>query len=83
LRLADVQGLDASAAHALGEIVDHLERRGITVLLKGAKVEHLRILEAVGSLDRLAHEHHVFDDLPSAVEHARRHVDRSLGQDVA
>jgi SulP family sulfate permease len=83
LRLADVQGMDASAAHALGEIVDHLERRGITVLLKGAKAEHLRILEAVGSLDRLAHEHHVFDDLPSAVEHARRHVDRSLGHDAA
>jgi len=83
LRLADVQGMDASAAHALGEIVDHLERRGITVLLKGVKAEHLRILEAVGSLDRLAHEHHVFDDLPAAVAHARRHVDRSLGHDLA
>ncbi len=83
LRLADVQAMDASAAHALGEIVDHLERRGITVLLKGAKTEHLRILKAVGSLDHLAHEHHVFDDLPSAVEHARRHVDRSLGHDAA
>ena len=76
LRLADVQGLDASAAHALGDIVEHLERRGITVLLKGARVEHLRILEAVGSLDRLAHEHHVFDDLPAAVAHARAHAGR-------
>ena len=83
LRLADVQGMDASAAHALGEIVEHLERRGITVLLKGVRAEHLRILQAVGSLDRLAHEHHVFDDLPSAVDHARRHVDRSLGHDAA
>jgi SulP family sulfate permease len=83
LRLADVQGMDASAAHALGEIVDHLERRGITVLLKGVRAEHLRILAAVGSLDRLAHEHHLFDDLPSAVAHARRHVERSLGSDAA
>ena len=83
LRLADVQGMDASAAHALGEIVEHLERRGITVLLKGVRAEHLRILQAVGSLDRLAHEHHVFDDLTSAVDHARRHVDRSLGHDAA
>jgi len=83
LRLADVQGMDASAAHALGQIVDHLERRGITVLLKGAQAEHHRMLEAVGSLDRLAHEHHVFDDLPAAVAHARRHMDRSLGHDVA
>ena len=83
LRLADVQGLDASAAHALGDIVDHLERRGITVLLKGVRPEHLRILEAVGSLDRLAHNHHVFDDLPSAVEHARRHVARSQSRGTA
>jgi SulP family sulfate permease len=77
LRLADVHGLDASAAHALGDIVDHLERRGITVLLKGVSPEHFRILEAVGSLDHLAHEHHVFADLPSAVAHARMHVARS------
>ncbi len=77
LRLADVQGLDASAAHALGDIVDHLERRGITVLVKGVRPEHLRILEAVGTLDRLAHDHHVFDDLPSAVAHARSHVARA------
>jgi len=77
LRLADVQGLDASAALTLGHIVDHLERRGITVLLKGVRPEHLRILEAVGSLDHLSHEHHVFADLPSAVDHARLHVARS------
>ena len=61
----------------------HLERRGITVLLKGVCPEHLRILEAVGSLDRLAHDHHVFDDLPSAVEHARRHVARSQSRGTA
>jgi sulfate permease, SulP family len=77
LRLADVQGLDASAAQALGDIVDHLERRGITVLLKGVRPEHFRILEAVGSLDHLATEHHVFADLPAAVDHARLHVARA------
>ena len=77
LRLTDVKGLDASAAQALGHIVEHLERRGITVLLKGIRPEHLRILEAVGSLDHLATEHHVFTDLPSAVDHARLHVARS------
>ena len=79
LRLADVQGMDASAAHALGDIVDHLERRGITVLLKGVRPEHLRVLEAVGSLDALAHEHHLFDDLPAAVAHARVHAARTPG----
>ena len=79
LRLADVQGMDASAAHALGDIVEHLERRGITVLLKGVQPEHLRILDAVGTLDHLAHAHHVFDDFPSAVSHARQHVARTTG----
>jgi SulP family sulfate permease len=77
LRLTDVKGLDASAAQALGNIVEHLERRGITVLLKGVRPEHFRILEAVGSLDHLATEHHVFADLPSAVDHARIHVARA------
>ena len=77
LRLTDVRGLDASAAQALGDIVEHLERRGITVLLKGVQPEHFRILEAVGSLDHLATEHHVFADLPSAVAHARVHVARA------
>ncbi len=81
LRLADVQGMDASAAHALGDIVDHLERRGITVLLKGVRPEHLRVLEAVGSLDALAHEHHLFDDLPAAVAHARVHAARAASPD--
>jgi len=77
LRLTDVQGLDASAAQALGDIVQHLERRGITVLLKGVRPEHFRILQAVGTLDHLATEHHVFADLPAAVAHARLHVARS------
>jgi SulP family sulfate permease len=76
LRLADLQSLDATAAHALGEIVDDLERRHITVLLKGARPEHLRLLGAVGALDRLAHENHIFDRLDLAVAHARRHAER-------
>jgi SulP family sulfate permease len=78
LRLPDVQVLDATGAHALGEIVAELESRGITVLLKGARPEHRRTLLAVGALDRLAHERHLFDDLDDAVAHARMHVRRVL-----
>jgi SulP family sulfate permease len=78
LRLPDVQVLDATGAQALGEIVAELEERGITVLVKGARPEHLRTLRAVGALDALAHEHHLFDDLDAAVEHARVHVRRGL-----
>ena len=78
LRLPDVQVLDATGAQALGEIVAELERRGITVLLKGARPEHLRTLRAVGALDRLAHQRHVFDSLDDALAHARLHVRRVL-----
>ena len=78
LRLPDLQVLDATGAQALGEIIDELEHRHITVLLKGPSAPHRRILEAVGALARLAHENHVFTDLDDAVAHARLHVERVL-----
>lgn len=74
LRLPDLQVLDATGAQALGEIVAELEGRGVTVLIKGARPAHLRTLRAVGVLDELAHENHIFDDLDSALEHARSHA---------
>jgi len=83
LRMSQVQVLDATGAQALGEIVEQLEHRGITVLLKGPRAEHLRVLRAVGALDRLAHENHVFDDLETAIAHARLHVLRTAHDPVA
>ena len=77
LRLPDLQMLDSSGAQALGEVIDDLERRHITVLLKGPRPEHLRILREVGAIARLAHENHLFDDLDKAIEHARSHVSRA------
>jgi SulP family sulfate permease len=74
LRLPQLQVLDATGAQALGEIVSELESRGITVLLKGPRPEHLRTLSVVGALDQLASEHHVFDRLDDAVAHARSHL---------
>ncbi len=74
LRLPQLQVLDATGAQALGEIVSELEARGITVLVKGARADHRRTLAAVGALDRLAHENHLFDNLDDALEHARRHA---------
>jgi SulP family sulfate permease len=76
LRLPELQVLDATGAQALGEIVSELEHRGITVLLKGPRPEHLRVLAATGALDRLAHENHVFDDLDAALAHAHTHLAR-------
>jgi sulfate permease, SulP family len=80
LRLPDLQVLDATGAQALGEIVADLEHRHITVLLKGPRPEHERVLQAVGALDRLASHHHLFTDLDEAIAHARRHV--RLGEAV-
>ena len=77
LRLPDVQVLDATGAQALGEIVSELEARHITVLIKGPRPEHLRTLQAVGTLDRLAHQRHLFNDLDAALDHARLHVQRA------
>lgn len=81
LRLSGVGMLDATGARALGEIVDQLAERRITVLLKGASPEHTRLLAAVGTLAPLLARGHVFDDLPAAVGHARKHVTR-LGRDA-
>ena len=47
---------------------------GFTVPLKGPRPEHERLLRAVGALDRLATEHHVFAELDDAITHARLHA---------
>ena len=83
LRLSQVISLDATGAQALGEIVEELESRGITVLLKGVRPHHRRILEAVGTLDRLAHQRHMFDNLDDALAHARIHLARTPHQTSA
>ena len=48
------------------------------MLIKGPRPEHLRLLNAVGALDRLAHENHIFTDLGAAVSHAQVHAQRRL-----
>lgn len=76
LRLSAMAMLDATGARALGEIVEQLADRDITVLLKGATPEHTRLLSAVGVLPPLLERHHVFATLPEAIDHAAKHVAR-------
>jgi SulP family sulfate permease len=78
LRLARLQMLDATGAQALGEIVERLQHHGTTVLLQGVSSVHERVLHAVGALDRLSGERHLFDSLDDAIEHARSHCRRDL-----
>ncbi len=77
LRLKGLTFIDASGADALAQIIDELGGRGITVLIKGARAEHGRILATAGILADLDAKGHLFDDLDAAITHARRHVDRS------
>jgi SulP family sulfate permease len=77
LRLSQLQLLDVTGARILVDLVNTLERRGITVLIKGIQPAHLLMLTRVGVLSSLRHENHLFDDLAPAVEHARDHVRRA------
>jgi len=79
LRMSGLTMVDATGADALATIIADLHRRGITVLVKGARTEHGHMLGTVGVLQPLAAKGHVFDDLPTAVAHARRHVLRTVG----
>jgi len=56
--------------------VTTLEKRGVTVLVKGIRPQHLELATRVGVLSALRDERHLFDDLGLAVDHARSHVSR-------
>ncbi|WP_100812983.1 SulP family inorganic anion transporter [Microbacterium lacus] len=76
LRMSQLELVDATGAHVLGEIVQQLERRGVTVLIKGVREGHVELFRTVGVLGSLRHQNHLFVDLPAAIEHARSHVVR-------
>ena len=77
VRMSMIGTLDASGARAITEMVEGLERRGVTVLLKGIQPRHLALARRVGVLDSLRHDRHLYDDLDAAVAHARDHVRRA------
>ncbi len=77
IRLSQLRMLDATGAHALVEVVSALELRGITVLLKGVRPDHLQLVTNVGVIRSLRHHKHLFEHLGDAVEHARSHVRRN------
>lgn len=80
LRMSQLELVDATGAHALSEIVHSLERRGVTVLIKGIREGHTELFRTVGVLSALRHHRHLFARLPDAIEHARSHVHREAEQ---
>lgn len=77
LRLSQLQLVDATGARILTELVGALERRGVTVLVKGIRPEHLPLLERVGVIASLRDPHHLFVELEPAIVHARSHILRA------
>ncbi|MGP6170438.1 SulP family inorganic anion transporter [Microbacterium sp. A204] len=77
IRMSQLQILDATGAQVITDLITSLERRGITVLVKGVQARHLALATKVGVLASLRHQNHLFDDLGAAVAHARSHVQRS------
>lgn len=80
LRMSQLELVDATGAHVLSEIVQRLEGRGVTVLIKGVREGHTELFRAVGVLDALRDQRHLFADLPTAIAHARRHVAREIAE---
>lgn len=78
IRMSHLGILDATGANTLAEIVIDLERRGITVIIKGVQAEHYRLLASMGVMRSLRHENHLVDTLEEAVAHAREHVRGAL-----
>lgn len=77
LRLSGLQIVDATGANALAELVATLERRGVTVLIKGIRPEHRLLLEQLGVVGGLRHPNHLFAELGPALAHARDHIRRA------
>lgn len=82
LRMSSLELIDASGAHVLSEIVRTLERRGVTVLIKGVQARHEGLFDRLGVLRALRHRNHLFTDLDAAVTHARSHVRRAAVDDA-
>ncbi|WFE20431.1 SulP family inorganic anion transporter [Solwaraspora sp. WMMD937] len=72
LRMSRVSTIDASGALVLRDVVQRLERRGITVYLSGIRDGHRKALIAFGLLPRLNGLNRVFPDTAEAIAAARQ-----------
>lgn len=80
LRLSRLDTVDATGANSLVEIVQRLEARGITVIIKGLREQHLELFTRIGVISALRHENHLVADLDAAIVHARNHIRREIAK---
>lgn len=78
IRMSALGMLDATGAHTLAGIAEELEARGVTVIIKGVRPEHMTLLANMGIVDALRHENHLIESLDEAIAHARSHVARTV-----
>lgn len=82
LQLNKLDVVDATGANALAEMVRGLERRGVTVIIKGVQSPHWELFKKLGVIEALRHSDHLLDELEPALEHARSHTRRlAAGED--
>ena len=77
MRLSQLHLIDATGAHTLTELITALEKRGVTVIIKGIRPEHWDVLQRLGVIRSLRHPNHLFEELEPAIEHARSHIRRA------
>jgi len=71
LRMSRVSTIDATGAQVLGDVIERLEKRGVTVLISGIRPHHDRVLTRLGVGKKLREEGRVFPDTPGAIAYAR------------
>ncbi len=71
LRMSRVTTIDASGALVLGDAIERLRRRGITVYVSGIRQGHHQPLHAFGVISDLDRAGRVFATTPEAIEAAR------------
>ncbi len=77
LRMSRVTTLDASGALVLGDAIQRLQRRGVTVYISGIRDGHHQPLHALGVIARLDQAGHVFATTPQAIAAARDRLQRT------
>ncbi|MBF8185731.1 SulP family inorganic anion transporter [Nonomuraea sp. K274] len=77
LRMSRVTTIDASGALVLGDAIERLERRGITVYVSGIRDGHQQPLRALGAIARLDQAGRVFGGTPEAIAAARDQLHHS------
>ncbi|KRV49532.1 MFS transporter [Wenjunlia vitaminophila] len=77
LRMSRVTTIDASGALVLGDVIEKLERHGVTVYVSGIRDGHHRPLEALGVITRLDAAGRVFATTPGAIAAARSGLQRA------